>query len=87
MNDTTLIIREVRLDDAGRYDCTASNSFGRDVQSLSLDVTGTMTTKYYSVFRNSEDTYLTPTIWGSAYEKNDRPIFGSGQKKKNVITT
>ena len=48
VNDTALIIREIRLDDAGRYECTASNRFGRDVQSLALDITGTMATKYYS---------------------------------------
>ena len=46
VNDTALIIREVRLNDAGRYECTASNRFGRDVQSLSLDITGTVATKY-----------------------------------------
>lgn len=46
VNDTALIIREVRLNDAGRYECIASNRFGRDVQSLSLDITGTVATKY-----------------------------------------
>ena len=46
VNDTALIIRDVRLNEAGRYECTASNRFGRDVQSLSLDITGTVATKY-----------------------------------------
>ena len=45
VNDSALIITEVRLDDAGRYECTASNRFGRDVQSLSLDITGTVAAK------------------------------------------
>ena len=40
MNESSLVIRGVRLKDAGRYKCTASNRFGRDVESLYLTVTG-----------------------------------------------
>lgn len=67
VNDTALIIRELRLDDAGRYECTASNRFGRDVQSLSLGVTGTISTKYYSVFRYREVICLKLTVFVSFY--------------------
>ena len=40
MNESSLVIRGVRLKDAGGYKCTASNRFGRDVESLYLTVTG-----------------------------------------------
>ena len=40
MNESSLVIRGVRLKDAGRYKCTASNRFGRDVESLYLTVAG-----------------------------------------------
>ena len=43
MNGSSLAIRGVRLKDAGSYQCTASNKFGRDVESLSLTVTGNVT--------------------------------------------
>lgn len=46
MNGTALMIREVRLDDAGRYECTALNIFGRETESLLLAVTGNMITLY-----------------------------------------
>ena len=44
MNETSLMIRDVRLDDAGRFECTALNVFGRDAESLLLAVTGNRTT-------------------------------------------
>ncbi|XP_068741513.1 hemicentin-1-like isoform X2 [Montipora capricornis] len=37
-NKSSLVIRGVRLSDAGSYQCTASNIFGRDIESLSLTV-------------------------------------------------
>ena len=43
MNESSLVISGVRLEDAGKYQCTASNRFGRDVESLSLTVTGNVT--------------------------------------------
>lgn len=43
MNESSLVIRGVRLQDEGSYQCTASNPFGRDVESLSLSITGNFT--------------------------------------------
>ena len=43
MNESSLVIRGVRLKHAGSYQCTASNKFGRDVESLSLTVIGNVT--------------------------------------------
>lgn len=40
MSESSLVVRGVRLQDAGSYQCTASNLFGRDVESLSLTITG-----------------------------------------------
>lgn len=40
MNHTALMIENVQLGDAGRYDCTATNRFGRDDESLLLTITG-----------------------------------------------
>lgn len=58
MNETALMIRGVRLDDAGRYECTALNIFGRDAESLLLAVTGNMGTFHQTIFllnyRNNE---------------------------------
>lgn len=50
MNETALMIRGVRLDDGGRYECTALNIFGRDAESLLLAVTGNMATLHKTVF-------------------------------------
>ena len=41
MNGSSLVVRGVRLADAGSYQCRASNIYGRDVESLALTVAGT----------------------------------------------
>ena len=43
MNESSLVIRGVRLQHEGSYQCTASNPFGRDVESLSLTIAGNVT--------------------------------------------
>ena len=40
VNHTALMIENVQLGDAGRYDCIATNRFGRDDESLLLTITG-----------------------------------------------
>lgn len=39
-NGSSLLVRGIRLSDAGSYQCTASNIYGRDVESLALTVAG-----------------------------------------------
>ena len=40
VNGSSLVVRGVRLADAGSYQCRAFNKYGRDVESLTLKVAG-----------------------------------------------
>lgn len=48
--EITLVARDVRLTDQGRYKCVATNRLGKDFSSSSLIVTGKPITGIFSIF-------------------------------------